>query len=710
MKLLRLEISNFGKFNNKILELEENLVLIQGVNESGKSTIVKFIEGVFYGFVKPYLKNTRYTDDLDKYRPWNGMGYEGSIVLQHNEKIYRVYRNFEDGNYVIYNELTGKDITSELENYQPSNKSFPGEYFFKVSSDVFNNTKIIGQNNVGIDDKSTIYLTDTLLKNRNKTNMSNSSFKSIEYLKGLKRNIGTKSNTNKPLGSTYEKYQDISEKTEEIIKLKSQYDKSIAKIREYENEIESKNHLLDLKNRQLKFEEKEKITGISEEKNRLLAKINDLKKREAKLQAEKDRFESVFVQVNKINEEKKYIKIAFDELSIIKREKYKENNRISTKIDEVDQEIKEERSNKVKYFTTIASMILGVAVFMSLIVRFTGLEVFPAILLVLLFSLLLFFLIKKPQAINSSKLRESLVIDKKNIDEDILNIDKEIEYLLNDEEIKEKEFKELEKNLNLKYGMSFKDIDSKVSELENIERTLSELNDRLDFIVKSYSKFSVDDLEHVDFSKEFYLVENLDIDDLLKQKEDINIKLSKLKGEITFWDKEVKNLPNLLEKKDFLKKQIDKLEKDIQILDLTVDLIDESFEESKINFLPGLNKQINHMLEPIFNSSREFYIDENLNISFKKDNESNLKSILSLSKGSKDIIYLVLKIAISNQLFGKSDFIILDDALNYLDDSRLKEFLFNLNKIKQNQLIILTCQERESRILKEVLEIPIIEL
>ena len=37
MKLLKLEISGFGKFENKIIDLDEDFILIRGDNEAGKS-------------------------------------------------------------------------------------------------------------------------------------------------------------------------------------------------------------------------------------------------------------------------------------------------------------------------------------------------------------------------------------------------------------------------------------------------------------------------------------------------------------------------------------------------------------------------------------------------------------------------------------------------------------------------------------------------
>ncbi len=710
MRLLRLEMTNFGKFKNKIIDLDKNLVLIEGFNESGKSTTVKFIEGVFFGFVKPYLKTTRYTDDLKKFRPWNSTNYEGSIVFEECGEVFRVYRNFNTGEYIIYNEITGKDITSEFQGYRPSNKSFLGEYFFKVSSEVFNNTKIVGQNNVGIDDKSSIFITDKLLKTNYDDANSNSSYKSIEYLKSLKRDMGSKTNPNKPLGSVYKEHESICKEIDSIRTIKAKYDDTIEEISDLENELKHKNELITLKNRQIEYSKQENLIKIEEEKNKLLIEIEKLKIRQKILQENRLKYESEFIELNKLKEEEKYIKRAFDELSVIKREKYKNQNRINSEFNSLNDKLKETEGNKKKYFFTIISLIFLTIAISFFLIRYIQIGYLPVLILALIIDIILILKIDKPQGVFLIKSIENLKTEKKDNEEELEKIDNEIEYLLNDEELKEREIADFEKSLNLKYGVTIEDINLKDSEFEDNKNKIEELKARLNFILKSYSTDGIDSLEKVEFSKQFFLVENLDLNEIQREKEEKAVKNSRLKGQVSIWDKEVKKLPKLLEKRDYLKQKIWDMEEDVHVLDLTIKLIEESFEESKMNFIPALNKQINLVLRPIFNSSMEFYIDENLNISFKKDSESNLKSILSLSKGSQDIIYLVLKMAMSNQLYGKEDFIILDDALNYLDDIRLEEFLIHLSKIEDCQIIILTCQERESQILTNLKKVPIIKL
>ena len=49
MRLLELNLKNFGKFHNKRLEFGDGIQLIYGENESGKSTIHSFIKAMLFG-------------------------------------------------------------------------------------------------------------------------------------------------------------------------------------------------------------------------------------------------------------------------------------------------------------------------------------------------------------------------------------------------------------------------------------------------------------------------------------------------------------------------------------------------------------------------------------------------------------------------------------------------------------------------------------
>ena len=93
MKINYLKINEFGKLENKEINLNDNINLIYGKNETGKTTILKFISSMFYGVSKN--KNGKEISDYDKYKPWKGEDFSGKInyELDNNNK-YEVFREF----------------------------------------------------------------------------------------------------------------------------------------------------------------------------------------------------------------------------------------------------------------------------------------------------------------------------------------------------------------------------------------------------------------------------------------------------------------------------------------------------------------------------------------------------------------------------------------------------------------------------------------
>lgn len=61
MKIKKLKINSFGKLENTEIEFSDNINIISGKNESGKSTLLKFIISMFYGISKnkKWKNNTR---------------------------------------------------------------------------------------------------------------------------------------------------------------------------------------------------------------------------------------------------------------------------------------------------------------------------------------------------------------------------------------------------------------------------------------------------------------------------------------------------------------------------------------------------------------------------------------------------------------------------------------------------------------------------
>lgn len=94
MYIRTLTISHFGKFHHKTVHLEDGINIIEGHNESGKSTIHAFIKGMLFGIEKSRGRESK--DDLyGKYQPWDTpTSFGGSIDIELNGSFYRINRNF----------------------------------------------------------------------------------------------------------------------------------------------------------------------------------------------------------------------------------------------------------------------------------------------------------------------------------------------------------------------------------------------------------------------------------------------------------------------------------------------------------------------------------------------------------------------------------------------------------------------------------------
>ena len=91
MNILNLKINNFGKLQNKQIEFDEHINLIIGNNESGKTTLLKFILGMFYGLSKN--KNGKEITDLEKYTPWEAETFSGKLKYElDNNNKYEIYK------------------------------------------------------------------------------------------------------------------------------------------------------------------------------------------------------------------------------------------------------------------------------------------------------------------------------------------------------------------------------------------------------------------------------------------------------------------------------------------------------------------------------------------------------------------------------------------------------------------------------------------
>ena len=94
MKINGIKINAYGKLKNKEIELGDGINLIYGKNETGKSTILRFIVNSFYG-VSKNKKGKEYSD-YDAYMPWSGEEFSGKIDYELDDgNKFEVFRDLK---------------------------------------------------------------------------------------------------------------------------------------------------------------------------------------------------------------------------------------------------------------------------------------------------------------------------------------------------------------------------------------------------------------------------------------------------------------------------------------------------------------------------------------------------------------------------------------------------------------------------------------
>jgi chromosome segregation ATPase len=108
MKISRLQLDGFGKFNNREITFREGLNIVYGLNESGKSTVQMFILSMLFGAKK---------DFYSKYKPWHidNCNFGGELEYKLGKEEYRIIREFsEKSKTIVRDKISNEDITEKF--------------------------------------------------------------------------------------------------------------------------------------------------------------------------------------------------------------------------------------------------------------------------------------------------------------------------------------------------------------------------------------------------------------------------------------------------------------------------------------------------------------------------------------------------------------------------------------------------------------------
>lgn len=283
MEIRKLKINGFGKLKDKDIELKEGINIIYGKNEAGKSTLLKFITGMFYGVSKN--KNGGNIPEIDKVEPWDNEEFSGKInYVLDNKNEYEVYREFKKKNPKIFNSNL-EDISKDFN----IDKTKGNQFFYDqtgLDESTFITSVITKQGEVKLDDKSQNNIIQKISNILGTGEDTNSYSKIISKLKKkLNDEVGTSNTKEKPINTVEKRINELSIEKEKLEAYQSEQFEIEEEIRKIKLDIvDNKERLETLKTANIKLE-----TIKSEE-----GKINVLKKlnEDTKLEIEQLKNES----------------------------------------------------------------------------------------------------------------------------------------------------------------------------------------------------------------------------------------------------------------------------------------------------------------------------------------------------------------------------------------------------------------------------------
>lgn len=201
---------------------------------------------------------------------------------------------------------------------------------------------------------------------------------------------------------------------------------------------------------------------------------------------------------------------------------------------------------------------------------------------------------------------------------------------------------------------------------ENISLELEEEvedEDTLDFLRDKEARI-LQTLERLQVQKE--LMEQRDLD-----KEEIEMEMTQLSLEI----EERKNKADIIGE--------------------CMQIIQSLSEEIHSDFGPALNREISQLMWELTGGKYErVLVDNELNLKIDTGNGFVLAG--QLSTGTKEQLYLALRVAMVNLFYPEKNMpLLFDDSFAYYDDKRLARILSWLSKQGFDQIVIFSCQHRE---------------
>ncbi len=659
MKIKNIKINNYGNLENKEINLKNNINIIFGKNESGKSTILNYIKNIFYGISKN--KNGKNISDYEKYKPWGKEDYSGKIKYELDTgEEFEIFREFNKKNPKVYNNKL-EDISKQFNVVKKDGIQF----FYDqtgVDETMFTSTVVSMQEEVKLDTQEQNILVQKL------ANLTGTGEETLSYKKVMDKlnklqveEIGNARTQGRPINIIKERMKNI----EFVLKELQLYQK-------------------DKQSNEIKKEDYNKTIIELQDELDILKQVNIIKI------CKQNADEKIIIKNNYKNEKNKKIEeLKLEKNNLIKKIK---KNKIKLKKNNNKKIINKTKNKKIKkYFLFFIILLIINILFFILNKKIIKNNLFNLLNYFLIPIYLIIILILEKN--NNKKIKKEINNEKENTNSEnekiktqIDFIEKQISTLQNEIYEEEKEIEKEQMNLDNQVEVELLKIKEKYKNKLNINNYLEKIenNSNIDNIINQIQ-------DNLNKNKIELQTLNIKEDDITKKLED---------------------MVNLKEEYDKLKEQLEDLEKRNNTINLAKEFLTRAYINMKNNVTPKFTDNLSYNISEI-TQGKYNKVSINDEKGLIVENEyGEYVPVEMLSIGTIDQLYLSLRLSMIDDLSNEKMPIILDEAFAYYDDERLKNILIFLsNNAKEHQVIIFTCTKREQEILNKLnIEYNLVEM
>lgn len=669
MYLEKLQIKSFGKITGLSLKLEKGLNIIYGDNESGKTTLQWFIRGMLYGLRGGRAAKDGQLPPLKRYKPWTPGSYGGTLEYRlDNGSSYRVDRDFDRNTVSVYDAFFN-DISGSFDSSRDRGLLFADKHL-GLDDICFEKTVLIRQMEARLDDSGAGELQSRLV------NITQTGFDDLSFIKAeaalksaIKKYVGTDRTTTQPLDRIAARLAGLDRKRNELTEKRNKTAEANYRLQEL---MEAQTVL---KNR------KTYLAGLKEPVA-VRTQLEDIKNRLAGLEAAAGRLGSVSGELAQALDEQKKLQ---------KNHESKEGRK--------DSEATRHNSPKKNILLTILSFAAA-AVFLAAGVIFKPYWFITAALLLAAGTAALL----RPGRYTGDNDSQSRPDENREYGHAYGLVMQQVMELNG-------KLKDILSEASLIYG---KQMDSPVSLDEavlqaaqlqqelalSLERDLNRavqagIGVESDFFTPGTLKSTFYD-SNPGWLRDSWEYEMEKTNDGLVETA---LKIKEYETLLRGFDEEGEELQGIEEEAAVLELKRQELEGTGAALRLALEALTEASFEIRRNYAPALNDKMSGIIAGITSGKySELKADDTLALKAVSPDSGDVRSVLALSGGTVDQMYLALRLAMSDLLShgGESLPLLLDEVFSQYDDKRAEHTLeYLINEYAGRQILLFTCKERE---------------